>query len=727
MSAGRTKGSFGRNRISRAAWGFVLLSTLISGAWVSHAADETSATGLRGVLPGEVPSGLTVAIAALPENWQPWGEGLSADLETLYEKEGLDIAAQRKAIGALDARLKTVNSSLADPKYKSISSQLISLGGALKRRLDLIKATIDTLEMGPEIKAARIEAARKDALSALAALEKDLRSIKGGEAWVKYLQVADVRTQLGGASVATVAGVRDRLKGQVTQADAKIRAFLDRPSITAFDNALASYDIATTTAAPGANSPALRKSLGELLAGIEDYELSHATASAAAVRKAFEGVRGTSPDGGEQVARAVRTNYFNYNLRVVATEEFLNRIVSQRRQENGPVRDFVLGANVYGNQTTATTVSLNLVPSASVAQFDIIANGAIASSTVGVTDQAQVYTQGNHYFTAAKRISFNGDRFATQPARISVSANNTTTGADTNMGLLSVFADGIAVRKAEELRGQSEAIAASRVQENVIPKFNAEVDKEFGPNGSFNPKLGERFAALQELQLYPDAKVWSTTDTELRMMSRLMAASELGGSDPNSALVLGRGATILVHETLMNNAADRLDLKGQTLTDDQLKARIEENLTKLLGREFKFKNDKPADAEESSKSLVFAQTDPIRFQVGDGTLIVTLRAGLKQEGKEEIPTQIITIPLKFSVDVKNVVIEPGSVSVSPVEKAENAATQVARAGVIKKKIEAAFPRREIDRIKTVERHSTKARVAVTRIKALDGWLSVTIE
>jgi hypothetical protein len=705
----------------------VLVGTVISGAWVSYAADDASATGLRGVLPAEVPSGLTVAIAALPETWQPWGEGLTADLSTLYEKEGLDAAAQRKAIGALDARLKTVASSLADPKYKSISNQLISLHGGLKRRLDLAKAAIDTLEMGPEIKAARIEAARKDVLNALAALEKDLRAVKGGDAWIKYLQVAEVRSQLGGKSVATVAGVRDKLKGQVTHADDKIRTFLDRPSITVYDSALAAYDGAVADAAPASNSPALRKSLGELLAGVEDYELTHTSASTSAVRKAFEAVRAAAPDGGERVSQAVRTDYFNYNLRVIATEAFLNRVVSQRRQESGAVRDYILGANVYGNQTTATTVSLNLVPSANVAQFDIVASGAISSSTVGVTDQAQIYTQGNHYFTAAKRISFNGDKFSTQPARISVSAHNTTTGADTDFGLFTGIANGIAVRKAEEMRGESEAIAASRVQSNVIPKFNSEVDKEFGANGSFNPKLGERFAALQELQLYPDAKSWSTTDNELRVMSRLMSAAELGGSDPNPALVLGRGVTILAHESLMNNAADRLDLKGQTLTDDQFKARIEANMTKLLGREVKFKNDKPADAEESAKSLAFAQNDPIRFQVGDGALIVTLRAGLKQEGKEEIPTQIITIPLTFSVDVKNVVIEPGRIEVSPAEKADNAATQVARAGVIRKKIEAAFPRREMDRIAMLERDKTKVRVAVTRIKALDGWISVTFE
>ncbi|HTI51526.1 MAG TPA: hypothetical protein VL475_11265, partial [Planctomycetaceae bacterium] len=408
--------------MSRGVWSVVLVGAVVSAAWVSHAADETPATGLRGVLPAGVPSSLTAAIAALPETWQSWGEGLTADLTTLYEQEGLDVAGQRKAIGALDARLKTISSSLADPAYKKITGELVALHGGLKRRLDLVKASIDTLELGPEIKAARVDNARKEVLSALAALEKDLRSIKGGDVWIKYLQLAEVRGQISdeAKSIATVGGVRDRLKGQVTQADSKIRSFLERPSITVYDHALDAYLAATAAPAPSANNPALRKSLGELLSAVEDYEVSHSTASAGAVRKGYEAVRGSSPDGGDRITAALRSNYFNYNLRVIATEGFLNRIVSQRRQESGGVRDFILGANVSGSQVTNTEVKLNLVPSANAAQFDIVANGAISSSTVGVTDQAQIYTQGNHYFTAAKRIVFDGDRFSTQPARINV-------------------------------------------------------------------------------------------------------------------------------------------------------------------------------------------------------------------------------------------------------------------------------------------------------------------
>jgi hypothetical protein len=77
--------------------------------------------------------------------------------------------------------------------------------------------------------------------------------------------------------------------------------------------------------------------------------------------------------------------------------------------------------------------------------------------------------------------------------------------------------------------------------------------------------------------------------------------------------------------------------------------------------------------------------------------------------------------------MKNVVIEPGSVEVAGAEKPESAAKQLARAGVIKKKFSSAFPRTEVDRVKYVTVEKKKVLVAVTRIRALDGWLSITVE
>lgn len=723
--------------MSRSAWAIVLLGAFTCFAWQSDAADDTAGMGLRGIGPANIPADIMGAIESLPETWKPYGEALTADLEALYEKEGIDAAGERQALAAIRGKMATIRNSLADPRYKSINAQLVSLHGGLRRRVDLAEAAMDSLQLGPAIKQARVNAARNQLTQAAANLDGYLGSIRNGSGWVKYLELGTIRTASGnqgdaGPVVNAMVSAQSKLKGKDALTDARTREFLNRPEFQAYEAALDKYLAAANAPETNANSPELRKALTDLFAAVEEYEASRATASATGVRKAFDAVRGVSPDGGDRIAAALRTNYLNYNLRVVASEAFLNKFVGQTRTESGEVVDFILGANVYGSQTTATTVSLDLRPSGSTARFAIRANGAVNSNTSGTTDQATVYTQGNHYFTADKVVDFNGERFTTYAATIGVSANNNTYGANTKMSgvpLLGGIANNIAMSRAAELRGESEAIAASRVQDRVLPKFNSEVDKEFGANGTRNAEVQTKLIApLKDLELYPDAKSYSTTDTELHVRSRLMADTELGGSEPNPTLVLGRGATILVHESLMNNSTDRMRLAGRTMTDDEVRAELEGRLSRLLGRAVNLNKDPPKTEEETGpKTFVFDAADPIRFHVADGSLFLTIRAGFKQEGKEDIPTQVITVPLSFSVDMKNVVVQSGNVSISPVKPPESAATQIARAGVIKTKIQNALPSRAIDRVAEVDHAGRRLIMAVTRIRALDGWLSITFE
>jgi len=731
MIAGLTFQDIKALRMPRVLWSVVLSGIVISGTCWLNAADEAPQAGLRGVLPEVVPVDLTGAIAALPENWKAWGDGITAELTALYEKADADVAAQHLAITALRKRIDTARKHAADPQYRSILNVLVSISGGLKRRLDTAEAALATLEGGSDSRTAKINAARKRLASEAQALSAYLGKVNNGAGWGKYLMVGEVQSAIVQASAqgpeASLATSQSRLKERNSLADPKAREFLSRPQFASYEAAVDDYLAALAAPVVVANNPELRNGLKALLGALEDYESTHTAGSATAARKAFDAVRPHAADGGERLGVALRDNYLNYNLRVVANEAYLNKFVGQNRVESGPVRDFILGADVQGNQTTHTHVHLKLIPSGGTAQFDLIADGQVSTSTLGYTDQATVSTAGNHSFSAVKRITFNGEIFSTGPARIGVNAHNTTTGADTNMGIFSGIGNRVAMNRAEGMRGESEAIAASRLRDRVVPQYNKEVDKEFH---DFNPEIAERLNALRELDLYPDAKTWSTTDSELKVATRLMKTTELGGSEPSPAMYLGRGLTVLLHDSLMNNYADRLDLAGKSMTDDEIKAKIEGQLTKLLGRDIKFpekdKGSAPAD-ESSIKTIVFDKVDPLRMHADDGMLILTIRAGFKQEGKEDIPTQVITVPLKFTVDMKSVVVETANISIEAAEKADSAATQLARAGVIRKKLDSAFPRREIDRVHHIKQKNLNVVTAVTRIRALDCWLGITYE
>jgi len=713
------------------------LAAFVGGAWFADAAEETApAPGLRGILPSIVPADLAAAIEALPENWGEWGVAAAAEMAALYEQADLDVAGQRQAIAALRKRVATISGLLGDARYKGMQVQLITLRGALKKRLDLAEAVLDTLQLGPEIKAQRVTAARQQLAATANSLEQYLGVVPNGGGWKDYLRVADVRTlaQKNDAQIVAALGeVQSRLDGSSGHEDGQVRSFVSRAQLAAYHKAVGAY-LTASNLELAANSEALRGALAELVNAVEQYEASRTSASSAAARAAYDKVRKVAPDGGDRITRAMRENYLNYNVRLVATEQFLNRFVRESRTESSGICEFAFDALVSGAQTTVSHVGLDLTPSAQGARFYVTVNGAVAASTQAEADKATIYTQGNHYFWAWKPVLFDGERFSTGHAMVSVSANNTVTGAETkyeDVPILSGIARRIAIKTAEKQMPESEAYAAQKIRDRVVPEVNREVDKEFGPAGSINPEVTERLNALRDAKMYPDVSSWSTTDTDLNMSARLMAATELGANVPHPLLVLGRGATVMIHESAMNNAVDRVNFAGQTLTDDQFKQKIQDQIKKILGREIdlsKGEAPKPATSEdEGARTLMFDARDPIRFQVADGVILVTIRAGLKQEGKEDIPTQVVTLPIKLSVDQANVIVEPGNVSVEPAERPENAAAQISRAGVIKKKIEDAFPRREIDRVFKIERGSKHVSMAVTRFRALDGWLSITVE
>lgn len=714
------------------ACGAALLGLIAGGAWHLQAADEpATATGLRGIVQTSICDDLNDVIASLPATWRKWGDELAIELSKLYGPDNLDVAAQRKLLGSLRARIKTARTHLADPRYRAITTELLTLQGELRRHVDLAEAALDTLEAPANVREGRLsEVSAKLAVEARTVRDY-LNSIANGEGWIRYLGVeklADAGSNPVEQNVALLTSLLQKFRNAGQISNVKSREFLGR--FSSLEHAAGRYLAVANAPQVQPNSTALRSALQSLLHALEEYDAQHGKVQAGAVRKAFDAVRAAAPDGGDRIALALRNNYFNYNMRVVANEDFLNRFVSQQRNENGEVVDCILGANVYGEQTTASQVSLDLKPSNRTARFDIVVQGHVNSNTSGTTDQATVYTIGNHDFTAAKEINFNGDRFWTQPARIDVQANNNTYDAETKFGWIPILggvARRIALGRAEEMRGESEAIAASRVQDKALPKFDSEVDREFGINGTFNPKFQKNVAArLQELGVYPDAKSYSSSETQLLVATRLMATEELGADEPVASLYPAQGMTLMLHESLMNNSLDRMNLNGQTLTEDQLRDRFSERLSKLLNREVKFPEGKKGEGKGPAV-MVFDQLDPIRFRVEKGLVKVILKAGFKQEDKEDIPPQIVTIPLKISIVGKNVVIEQGGVEVAPVAKPESPAKQIARAGVIKRKLETALPRREVDRTYTFDRHNHRVDAALTRYRAADGWLALTFE
>ena len=708
-----------------------VVAGVVTGTWAVEEATKSELPGLKGILSNVAPAALSVEeFAKLDGTWTEWSQGAAAAVADFYTKlDSSDSKGQRAALDLLKRKLDVMQRAISDAKFASLHDPLNVLHNRLARRIDLAEATLDTIEMDPvAARAANLAKAGQAVTASVNGLQKYLSGIGGGGPWLAYVKADQLSAALakGADSEAAIAAAKlgqEKIAGRATLTAEDQKQFLGRPAFVAYEAAVDQYLTVANWQAPADATEQLRGQLKALFDATDAYAESRAKEDAGKVRAAYAAIRKLAPDGGERLSAVLQKYLFNYNSRIVASEEFLNRLLSDARTENGQVVDNILGAQVSGHQTTSTTVGVDLRPSPNTARFDLALSGTIQSNTVGVTSQATVQTSGYHTFLAAKGVTFDGQKFSTSPATISVNPRNTTTGISTNAGgfLFAGIARDIASQEVEARRGQAEAIAASRIQDRVLPKFNEEVDRSFSDATAKIEK--EVFAGLRAAGLYPDAITYQSTDSALRVNSRLMGAGELGADVPHSGLASDRGATVMLHESAINNSIDRMELAGQTLNDTELRAKLEAFLSKALNRAVKLDAVKPAaEDEDEAKSLsaiAFAPADPMRVRLEGGELVLVIRAGFKQEGKDDIPVREIVVPIAFEVKGKQIIATRGNVAFPE-------GGGLATNGVIRKKIQSVLPDRTLEGKVDIKGPKKTVTAHVSRIKVADGWIAITV-
>ncbi len=130
------------------------------------------------------------------------------------------------------------------------------------------------------------------------------------------------------------------------------------------------------------------------------------------------------------------------------------------------------------------------------------------------------------------------------------------------------------------------------------------------------------------------------------------------------------------------------------MKESELRKLIEERMSKLLGKEVDIEDPVVPEGEKPvDNTLIFDAVDPIRFQAEGGQVKIVMRAGLRPENGDEIPVQIISVPLTFKVEGNQVLLERGNVGVKPISTPDNVGLQVTRARIMIQNIQRRSPTR----------------------------------
>jgi hypothetical protein len=419
------------------------------------------------------------------------------------------------------------------------------------------------------------------------------------------------------------------------------------------------------------------------------------------------------------------------NLRLTVSESFLNRLVARDETKPGEIRDFILGAQVSGRQTTATQVRLDLLPSAANARGALVLNGTTQSATTGVTPQAMVDVASQQQFVAIKEIFFDGMQFSTRHAVVHVRAKNQTLGAFTPLTgtLFGGIANRIAYREAERRKPEAEAVARDRVAERVFPEFDNTIDQQLA---SANDQLESKVRRLlRTANLMPTLQQVSTTETTLSYS--MQVATETPTT--TSAVFEGkrnvdRGLNLMVHESLLNALVARSGLKGMKTTDREIKALV-------APFEYKIGKDELEAAQPPVglpgmdnvvTDIEFDESDPLTIRLEQGRATVTMRAKFKPAGQDVLPALAVTIPYTNELIGDKFVVTPGKVQVAALDKDDESSIPPLAMSLLSNAIEASLSKLATDRTLPASVWPISGPLPrIVEVQTQDGWGAVTVE
>ncbi len=188
----------------------------------------------------------------------------------------------------------------------------------------------------------------------------------------------------------------------------------------------------------------------------------------------------------------------NVHLRITVTGSLLSTLLSREVTDSGPVRDCLMGANLYGDQFTITRLGVDCQPCATHARLLLRLRGLVTDRTVGVTAPASVHSEGSHRFEMTKEVNFDGGQFTTRSPAAWVTPQIVYRDASTvvsGVPVIGPIGTAIALNEAERRRPAVEQFALRRVTRTAAPRFNNEVDEKLS---DANRRLSRHVPALLE-------------------------------------------------------------------------------------------------------------------------------------------------------------------------------------------------------------------------------------
>ncbi|HEX7377500.1 MAG TPA: hypothetical protein VF278_10325 [Pirellulales bacterium] len=409
-------------------------------------------------------------------------------------------------------------------------------------------------------------------------------------------------------------------------------------------------------------------------------------------------------------------NYRNSNLRVVCSQQLMNRLVPTPPAVEAPVHDRILGIPTRGWSTSTAQLSIHMIPDPRTVRFTIEAKGFVLARTASRRDPVTVYSNSDSAYLARKQVQLTDEGLKTWPAEVEVSNNSRLRGIETDFDdipLIGALVESIARHKHAESEPAVRRVARRKVASRVEEEVEAAIEPKLA---RLRQQYRERVVSpLEGLSLAASIIEMQTTDARLTSRLRLAADEQLAASTPRPMALAGSLASLQMHQSLANNICDRVDLDGHTFTLPGLQQR--------LVKAFRLAPEVLSEEYPSDLLIQFAPRDALTVRFEAGHIELTLGvAELRKPPKvwRDFQVRVCYRPQVHGLDVR--FVRDGTVQLRGEHFGRD--PQIALRGIFSKVF-------SHDRELVLVNHSILADprltgLAVTQCVLSDGWIGISL-
>lgn len=477
---------------------------------------------------------------------------------------------------------------------------------------------------------ADLEDLKVELVNSLARLDRRLDAAgENGARWRKYLQWRRLQAQLRDGKVPDLA-VLDAVYKKYTAGHEGLELvwFLDvRQAVRRY------RDMAGRL-----GNPALQTSYEQLLDFLAEHLEAHLDAPTAeeawlisqAVYQLQEARQAPA------LVRAIRHHYRHPNLLMTVSADVIAAGIASSVDETGPVREVILGTDIYGTGHTTGKVSVELSPDQSRSVINAVFQGTVETRNVGYNGPVIIYSNGSSRVNARKRLWIDATGLGSLPTVSDAVTETEITGIRARRG--GRFVERIAWRRTCKQKDQSEHIASRRTEKRINQRINQQVAETIGQaNQAFAGKFRE---PLLQRNLFPQRLRFTTSRTALHVVSLQADQSQLAAPTAPPQLPEQCDLALSLHQSMINNLATSA-LAGTTLDNQTLETLI----VKLLGE---LPEQLKGDEDQQSWAVAFSRRrQPLSVRFAENGLRVSIRGRRFYKGQESYPGMDVTADYKI--------------------------------------------------------------------------------